>query len=304
MNSSRFTFSFSSTLVISLALSAATILCACDSVDPSGTASADLSSGNPPDTSRTGAQNPPISSTPATGTPTSTGSRNYTTAVLLFNGAGVSTSDWQSTEQIVKSQGLSYTLANSAQLDAMSLDQLISYGTIIVPGGAGGTIANGVSPATRIRLRQAVRDHGVGYVGFCAGAWVAVGPEAMADKTAFYGFAIAPGNVLSLFLPGGQSPTAAMVPASFPDGTSRSLVWWGGPSTPEWKNGVIARYDTGEAAISETFSGKGLVVISGPHPEAPQGWRATAGKDSDGLDYDIAIKMIHAAIDQVPLSTF
>jgi hypothetical protein len=132
-----------------------------------------------------------------------------------------------------------------------------------------------------------------------------VGPEATGTATASYGMAVAPGRVLDAFYPNDDtSLIAAMVPVKFADGTSRQMVWWGGPTTPEWSGGVVARYSTGEPAISETFSGKGYVVISGPHPEAPQGWRATAGYDSDGLDYSVAIAMINAAITRQPLTAY
>lgn len=252
-----------------------------------------------PDSSTTDPQNP------APSAPSAPSGSSYTTAVLIFNGTGVSTSDWQNTEAIVKSQGLSYQLVNTAEMNAMSLEELASFGVIIVPGGSGGTIAGSLTTDARIRIRQAVRDFGVGYVGFCAGAWVAVGPEADTNSTASYGFAVAKGSVLPYYWPGGNSSLVAdMVDVTFADGSHRSLVWWGGPATPEWQNGVIARYETGDPAISETISGKGYVVISGPHPEAPQGWRATAGTDSDGLDYDIAIDMINAALNKQPLATF
>lgn len=240
---------------------------------------------------------------PANPAPVPTGSARAAD-VLLYNGTGVSTSDWQNTEKIVRSQGWSYQLANAAQLNAMSLERIASFGMIIVPGGSGGTITSNLDTGTRLRIRQAVREFGVGYVGFCAGAWVAVGPEAETAKIASYGLAVAKGSVLSLFMPGGSAPTAAMVDVSFADGSTRSLVWWGGPYTPEWSGGVVARYDTGAPAISQTFAGKGFVVISGPHPEAPQGWRSTAGNDSDGLDYDVAIGMIDAALNKKPLPVF
>ncbi len=229
---------------------------------------------------------------------------SYSTAVLLFNGSGVSTSDWQTTEEIVKSQSLSYRLVNSAQLNAMTLDELASFGVMIVPGGSGGTITSGLTPETRLRVRKAVRERGLGYVGFCAGAWVAVGPEAATDRVASYGIAIAAGAILDLYLPGGVVPTAAIVDVFFPNQVHRNLVWWGGPITPEWQNGVIARYETGDPAISQTWAGKGLVLVSGPHPEAPEGWRATAGNDPDGLDYDIAIDLIQAALTKTPLPAF
>ena len=98
-----------------------------------------------------------------------------TTDVLLYNGTGVSTSDWQTTESLIQSQGWSYEL-------------------IVIPGGIGGTITSYLTPETRLNLRQAVQDQGVGYVGFCAGAWIAVGPEAQSSATATYGLAIAPGH--------------------------------------------------------------------------------------------------------------
>lgn len=250
----------------------------------------DFGNAIPPDTSPIDPENPPIT-------------RAFATDALIFNGSGVSTSDWQNTEKIVKDEGLSYQLANSSQMNAMTLEKIASFGVIIVPGGSGGTITAGLTTATRLRIRQAVRDYGVGYVGFCAGAWVAVGPESDTNNTASYGLAVAEGAVLPYWYPAGN-PTAAMVPVKFPDGSSRQLVWWGGPATPEWSGGVIARYATGHPAISQARSGKGFVVISGPHPEAPQSWRATAGKDSDGLDYDIALSMIHAAINQKQMPVF
>lgn len=254
---------------------------------------------NLPDTSLSDTLNPRL--------PTQSGDpkSGYSKAVMLFNGGGVSTSDWQTTETLIQSMGLSYDLVNTAQLNAMTLEQVASYGVMVVPGGSGGTIYKSLSEAARLKVRQAVRDYGMGYVGFCAGAWVAVGPESNTDQTASYGFAVAPGDVLPSWFPGGNSSlTAAVVPVTFADGSKRQLVWWGGPSTPEWGQGVVARYDNGIPAISETRSGKGYVVISGPHPEAPQGWRGTAGTDSDGLDYDLAKSMIQAALTQTPLATF
>ena len=212
---------------------------------------------------------------------------------------------WQNTEKLVAGQGWSYTLVNSSELNALSIDEIANYRLIVVPGGKGSTITSSLTPATRLRVRQAVRERGVGYVGFCAGAWVAVGPEAEGDATASYGLAVALGTVLPSYWPDGNtSLTAAMVKVTMADGSSRQLVWWGGPSTPEWSGGVIGRYPTGAPAISERWSGKGLVVISGPHPEAPQSWRATAGNDSDGLDYELAIAMMSAAMNGRPMAAY
>lgn len=245
-----------------------------------------------PDTSLVDPVNPPK------------GPRASKTDVLLFNGEGTSTSDWQSLQKILKSVKLSYELVNSEELDEMSLDELASFGLLIFPGGHGNQITDGVSASTAIRVRQAVRDRGVSFLGICAGAWIAVGPEAKSNKSASYGFAVASGSFLDEYKPGGESPTAAIVDVSFADGTKRDLVWWGGPITPSWTNGVVAKYSTGEPAISETWSGRGFVVVVGPHPEAPEGWRETAGNDPDGLDFDIALNLIKSALTRTPLKTF
>lgn len=252
-----------------------------------GPSSGDPQTGALPDSSTSDPSNPPVSKGPG---------QSAQADVLLYNGSGVSTSDWQSTESIIAAQGWSYRLVNSTQLNAMSLDELAGYGVIVVPGGTGSTITSAITPEARLNVRKAVRDRGVGYVGFCAGAWIAVGPEAAGDAAASYGLAVAPGSVLAAYFPDNTSATAVVTPVTLADGSSRELVWWGGPSTPEWSSGVVGRYKTGDPAISEIRSGNGLVVISGPHPEAPEGWRATAGYDSDGLDTELAVAMIRAAM--------
>lgn len=222
--------------------------------------------------------------------------------VLLFNGQGISTSDWQSFQSILKDMKLETQTVNSAQLEAMSVEDLKQYSLIIVPGGKASTISSGLSGAARVRVRQAVRDHGVSFLGICAGAWAAVGTQANTDNETSYGFLVIYGTHLANWWPNGNSNAIAdVVPVDFADGRTRQLVWYGGPATPEWVGGVVARYSDGKAAISQAYSGKGFVLLSGPHPEAPQGWRNTAGPDSDGLDYDITKEMIIAALNRQPM---
>ena len=227
------------------------------------------------------------------------------TQILLFNGRGISTSDWQSTEQIVQSMNLSYRLVNSAALSAFTLEELKNFGLILIPGGNSNTINNGLSIETRIRVRQAVRDGGVSYLGICAGAFAGVGTDTASNTTAHYGFAVALGEYLSFWYPNGNSSKLAAVPlTSFADGSKRYLTWYGGPGTPEWKNGVIARYPDGRAAISQTWTQNALVILSGVHPEAPSSWQSDSGPDPDGLDHDIAVKLIRAALEKKALPVF
>jgi glutamine amidotransferase-like uncharacterized protein len=254
----------------------------------------------PPDTAKIDPSNPasPVNNQ----NPPSVDPASYSTDVLLFNGAGISTSDWQTTEKIVKGMGLTYKLVNSAGLDAMSVDDMAKFGMFLVPGGHAGGITSGLKATTRVRVRQAVRDRGVAYLGICAGAFVAVESGAEGDQTTSYGFPVVEGAHMPVWWPNGNtSAIAAVVPVTFADGSKRQLVWYGGPATPEWSGGVIARYANGKPAMSQTTFHKGFVVISGPHPEAPQGWRNTAGSDSDGLDYDIMEKLVTATLTRKPL---
>ncbi len=246
---------------------------------------------------------PTTGSTPAPTTPSTPSTAE--TDVLLFNGQGISTSDWQSTEKLLQAMKLTYKLVNSSQMNAMSLADVSKFGLMIFPGGTRGGIMSGLNDQAQLIIRQAVRDQGVSYLGFCAGSFAAVGTLAATNTVSENDLAVVKGNHLSVWWPNGDSSlTAAIVPVKFPDGSSRQLVWYGGPSTPEWTGGVVARYADGKPAISQSFYAKGFVVLTGPHPEAPQGWRNTAGYDPDGLDYELAKQLIAAALNRAPLPAF
>jgi hypothetical protein len=248
-----------------------------------------------PDTSLADPANPVADATDLTVSP----------QILLFNGIGTSTSDWQSLEQIIKSMGVSYRLVNTAALTAMPLTDMLKYKLILIPGGNSNTINSNLSLATKIRVRQAVRDGGVSYLGICAGAYAAVGIDTRSNTTAYYGFGVAQGNYLTRWYPATNPSAIATVPMiSFADGTRRNIIWYDGPFTPEWAGGVVARYPDGKPAISQTWTGIGFVIVSGPHPEAPPSWQYDSGTDPDGLDYDIAVKLIRATLDRKPLPVY
>lgn len=225
--------------------------------------------------------------------------------VLLFNGLGTSVSDWQTLEGIIRNMGLTYKLVNSAALNAMSTAELIQYKLILIPGGNSNVIINNLTLATKIKVRKAVRDSGVSFLGICAGAFAAVGIDTYSNTTAYYGFAVAQGDYLPHWYPGGNSTLITSIQKiNFATGNSRFMTWWDGPSVTDWKAGVIARYPDGKAAISQTWTGKGFVIVSGIHPEAPKSWQYDTGVDPDGTDYDIAIQLISAALNRKPLPAF
>lgn len=228
----------------------------------------------------------------------------WTSDALIFNGAGVNASNAQSLINIVASHGLTYEVVDSTQLNSMTAAQIANHGVLVWPGGNADDMNAALTAETRLHVRQAVQQYGVSYTGFCAGAWIAVGPDA-ANQTPWWGFALVTGDYLKTYYPNGQDPEGAIVPVTFSNGTVRDLVWWQGPYLPVLSNGIVGKYPDGRVAIAETWSGKGYVTISGVHPEAPQSWRDGINLvDPDGLDFDVAWDLIHAALKKTPRPAF
>lgn len=231
--------------------------------------------------------------------------RNFQTDALLFIGSGTWASEVASLRSILSTHGASFQEVTSAQLNAMSLEDLTQYGVIIFPGGSGGTEADSLTSATQARLRSAVQQKGVGYVGFCAGAFIAQAPAPSAGGDVSYGLGIVDGPVLDYYYLEDQGIDIAMTLLSFADGSTQDTLYYGGPVTPEVPGGVIARYPNGDPAISQMWSGAGFVVISGPHPTATSSILNSLGvSSSDGTHTETAWKMIDAAMHQQALAAF
>jgi hypothetical protein len=226
----------------------------------------------------------------------------YTADFLVFVGDGTWGTEVGDVEALFTAHGATFQEASSAQLDAMSAQDMASFGVIYIPGGEGGTEAASVSAATHANLRAAVQQLGASYVGFCAGAFVAVAPAPPPGGDVSYGFGVVDGPVLDYYTGPGSDQTYAMTLESYPDGTSENILWYGGPVTPN--TGVVARYPTGEPAISQIRSGNGLVLIGGVHPDLSQGSLDALGVTPDTPSQDIAWKVLQAALSRTPLSTF
>lgn len=245
-----------------------------------------------------------VSSVTLPGAPTiSAPKRTWTTDALVFSGGGTWSSEVVSIENLLTTNGMSFKDVNSTELDAMTLDDFAQFGLLIFPGGTGSTEAQSVSAATHANLRAAVQTLGVSYLGFCAGSFIAVAPAPAAGQDVSYGFGIVNGPVPNEFFPT-DNPNAdfEMTLDSFPDGTSTDILWYGGPITPN--TGVIAKYPTGDPAISEMWSGAGFVVLSGIHPTASLAILDALGVSPATPDTVLAVKLMQAALNQAPLPTF
>jgi len=62
------------------------------------------------------------------------------------------------------------------------------------------------------------------------------------------------------------------VPISIAGFRTLDQYWEDGPELTGW-GAVVAKYPDGTPAVVEGMSGNGWVVLSGVHPEAPEGWR-------------------------------
>lgn len=214
---------------------------------------------------------------------------------LLFNGTGSSPTDVVALANILTSMGISYDTANSAQINAMSKAMLAKYKLIVWPGGNSIDMGDSLTVSATKAVKSAVSTSGVSYIGFCAGAF-------MAESSTLYNVFNLAGTWFDFY----QPSLIDMVWTTFADGRQRHLVYWQGPHLQRFGS-VIAKYPNGQAAIAQSKVGKGFVVLSGVHPEAPGDWRyGFASADADGVsaDIDYTKVLINAALNKKMLPKF
>jgi glutamine amidotransferase-like uncharacterized protein len=280
-----------------------TALLSCNSNDSSSGSGGSTSVSIAPTvtTSPTGTTLPPV--TTAVVLPNTPGTpviRSFTTDVLVFTGSGTWATEIPDAEALLTANGATYQEATSSDLNAMSAEQMASYGMIFIPGGEGSTEAESVSAATHANLRTAVQSLGLSYVGFCAGAFVAVAPAPTAGQDVSYGFGVVNGALLNYYTGPGTTADFELTLETFANGASQNILWYGGPVTPD--TGVIAKYPTGDPAISEMWSGNGLVIIAGVHPDLSQASLNELGVSPDASAQSVAWQIFDAAIKQQPIT--
>lgn len=171
----------------------------------------------------------------------------------------------------------------------------------IQPGGVANQALYTMSPTIRWGIKKFV-EAGGGYVGFCAGAFMAT---EMIGGTTDPGLGILPGR--TYLYRGGFS----LEPVSW-FGKLRQIYFEGGPYfyayEPEEgdktvpKVEVVATYENGATAAVRTTFGKGKVWVTGLHPEAPLRWtKEDDVVDPDGAEQILAAGMVKWAASPVPV---
>jgi glutamine amidotransferase-like uncharacterized protein len=209
--------------------------------------------------------------------------------ILLFGGAGTSTEDVAAVEAILKEGHLGYSLVSTSQLNAMTEPQLRSYRLLIVPGGNFLRIGESLEPEAITRIHDAVQN-GLGYLGICAGAFLA------GRSTHYASLDLA--DVQFGFYAGIYSGHKAAVVIAGPGTPTLEQYWEDGPQLGGW-GAVVGTYPDGTPAIVEGTSGRGWVILTGVHPEAPASWRRelsfTTPVDADRA---YAATLVRAALDR------
>ncbi len=216
--------------------------------------------------------------------------------VLLFNGTGTSPNDVAAIETLLDKSRISYSTTSSAQLDAMSPARLRSYHLIIVPGGDFTRIGIGLKQETTAKLRGAVQ-YGVNYLGICAGAF-------FAGRTPYNGLNLTSGVQFGFYSAERRGVRKAAVPISGAGTPTLDQYWEDGPQLTGW-GAVVGRYPDGTPAVVQGQSGRGWIILSGVHAEAPESWRGGIDFTTPAsVDHVYAVTLIRAALERRPLPHF
>jgi hypothetical protein len=210
------------------------------------------------------------------GTPGSTIGRSTTIAavpltaavtppILLFIGTGTSASDVAAVKTILGANNLTYSTANSSQLNALTEAQLKTYKLLIVPGGNSITIGNNLKAGTTTNIRNAVTKDGLHYLGICAGGF-------FGGFSIYNGLNLTSGVWFNFYGDHAKGIDKEAVQISSPASGKLDQYWQAGPQFGGWGS-IVGKYPDGTPAIVEGKSGIGWVILSGVHPEAPASWR-------------------------------
>ena len=214
--------------------------------------------------------------------------------ILLFNGTGTSPNDVAAVGEILNSNKLNYATVNSSQLNQMSESRVRTYRLLIVPGGNFIDMGNSLTSSTTANIRKAVQN-GLNYLGICAGAFLA------GDSGYYNSLNLTSGVRFSFYSGENQGIRKAAVAIAFPGEPTLDQYWENGPQFAGWGT-IVAKYPDGTSAIVEGEFGGGWVVLTGVHPEAPEGWRrGMTFTTSARVDNAYAVTLIQAALNRTPL---
>ena len=216
--------------------------------------------------------------------------------ILLFDGTGTSPGDVAAVESILSSNHLIYTAVNSARLNGMSESEIRGYRLLIVPGGNFIHIGDSLRASTTANIRNAVKN-GLSYLGICAGGF-------FAGNTGYNGLNLTSGVRFGFYAAEDRGIRKAAVAISVAGAPTLDQYWEDGPQFTGWGT-VVGKYPDGTPAIVEGTFGSGWVILTGIHPEAPEGWRRGMTFTTPvGADHAYAGALVQAALEKVWLAHY
>jgi glutamine amidotransferase-like uncharacterized protein len=140
-------------------------------------------------------------------------------------------------------------------------------------------------------------QQGLNYLGICAGAFYG-------GFSVYNGVDLTSGVWFNFYADEDRGIHKEPVNLSFPNGSMLEMYWEDGPQLSGWGQ-VVAKFPDGTPAIAEGTFGKGFVLLTGIHAEAPASWR-------DGLsfttpvqtDLSYAATLLKSALQGSPLPHF
>lgn len=219
--------------------------------------------------------------------------------VLLFVGTGTSSGDVAAVKTILGNLKLTYATATSSQLNAMSETAMKGYKLFLMPGGNAITISRYLTSTTTTNLHNAIVNGGLHYLGICAGGF-------FAGSSGIYRYLdLTPAGVwFNYYEDEFDGIYKAAVEIKGANGVTLDQYWQNGPQLNGWGQ-VVGKYPDGTPAITEGYSGKGWVILSGVHPEAPQSWRSgMTFTTSAAVDNAYAQTLVTAALNGTSLPHF
>jgi glutamine amidotransferase-like uncharacterized protein len=214
--------------------------------------------------------------------------------ILLFAGTGTSPGDVAAVETILESNHLDYSTVSSWRLNLMSEAEIRGYRLLIVPGGNFIQIGNSLTASTTAKIRNAVQN-GLNYLGICAGGF-------FAGDSPYNGLNLTSGVRFGFYSAENQGIRKAAV--AIAGASTLDQYWEDGPQFTGW-GAVSGNYPDGTPAIVEGTFGSGWVMLSGVHPEAPEGWRRGMSFNTPAsVDNAYAVAMIRAALNRESLRMY
>jgi glutamine amidotransferase-like uncharacterized protein len=216
--------------------------------------------------------------------------------ILLFDGMGSSQGSVFALRAVLEDSHLPYMTVGSAELNGMGEATLQRHQLLIVPGGNFVEMGNGISKESALHIRNAVQ-HGLNYLGVCAGAF-------LAGDSPYNGINLTSGVRFHFYSIEESGIRRAAVAITSADGTTLEHYWEDGPQLAGWGE-VVAKYPDGAPAITQGAVGKGWVVLTGVHPEAPENWRhGMSFATPAGVDNKYAAELVRATLERRRLPHF